>query len=619
MNTTSKGFRKYDPTSDGSVNVGQWIADDSTYNMDLANKLFEAQDKRINEMNTGYKASDAAIEAKLNNKITLNGELNSQQNFNFIGQNDTITQLNVNGSLYNFQGQKGDKGDPGTASVAINDDVINTQQTYSSANIEKRISSKVNDSNKFILSPIRYGEIRLPNDFDSKGIKLFRNTDGKIIHNINFDIIENQSFDKILYFDTEKGNETTGDGTQANPYKTLRKCLEFITTSDLTKFKIYGKGILLRNEVNATQPATITGKTIIIIANNDDKSKISVSNSDGNHRTTSDNIEPYPKTIWTLENGIYKTTKGAVVNCFDKKVRNIFGAVEPMKFVANATECKNTPHSWTIVSGVTYVNTFDNREPDKDVLVCRTMTSTGVIIQNSIIYFKDFEFFVGDGVGGFEPYAKFDSGIVIKGDVNSKVYFVNCNATTGNATTIVASGGGTRGFKIVDVGETYMINCVSPQASNDNFSYTSNQVADVDKKRLFVFEYGCIGFNSGINNSGDNNQISTQHNGGNILRVNCNYWSSGGQVIADTGGVYSICVDCKAENSRLKTGGWNDTSYWFDNDAVFDNRQGKAYLLNCCGESYGSSINAQPNINVYIDRFPNYSKITKTTNVIMLT
>lgn len=87
----------------------------------------------------------AQAQEKVNNKIGLNG-VHDDTIFNFIGQNGAITQLNVNGLLYNFQGQKGEKGDPGTASVAINDTVINEQQTWSS----EKIKQSINTSNEKI-------------------------------------------------------------------------------------------------------------------------------------------------------------------------------------------------------------------------------------------------------------------------------------------------------------------------------------------------------------------------------------------------------------------------------------------------------------------------------------
>ena len=82
MNLTSKGFRKYDPETDGNSYMGQYIIDDSTHNMDLANKLFVEQDVKIAKVETDYKAADVVIEEKLNNKIKFN---DSQSNFNFIG------------------------------------------------------------------------------------------------------------------------------------------------------------------------------------------------------------------------------------------------------------------------------------------------------------------------------------------------------------------------------------------------------------------------------------------------------------------------------------------------------------------------------------------------------
>lgn len=54
MKTTSKGFRKYDPNdeNDKASKVAKWIADDSTYNMDLLDsKLVEYDEKIKNASN----------------------------------------------------------------------------------------------------------------------------------------------------------------------------------------------------------------------------------------------------------------------------------------------------------------------------------------------------------------------------------------------------------------------------------------------------------------------------------------------------------------------------------------------------------------------------------------
>lgn len=85
MKTTSKGFRKYDPNdaNDKASNVAKWIADDSTYNMDLLDSQLVEYDEKI----------------KNASNVTLDGERKQNFNFTLSSKGNSVSGLKVSTTI----------------------------------------------------------------------------------------------------------------------------------------------------------------------------------------------------------------------------------------------------------------------------------------------------------------------------------------------------------------------------------------------------------------------------------------------------------------------------------------------------------------------------------------
>lgn len=95
----------------------------------------------------------------------------------------------------------------------------------------------------------------------------------------SYSIIFGDKFDKYIYIDSTNGNDTSGDGTKANPYKTLDKIAENgIISND------YSYGIILNSgNYDLTNTIfTLTNNKSINIIGNKEKTILNVGNIYGN-------------------------------------------------------------------------------------------------------------------------------------------------------------------------------------------------------------------------------------------------------------------------------------------------------------------------------------------------
>ena len=176
---------------------------------------------------------------------------------------------------------------------------------------------------------------------------------------------------------------------------------------------------------------------------------------------------------------------------------------------------------------------------------------------------------------------------------NPKVYFENIRFTNSVKLTVTKSGNkfyakdcyfsiGSGGNALSIEGYDYNIlqSCVAKHATMDGFNYhIKNGILPK------VIEIDCVGFDNGRNGA-DQNNGSTMHDGGQIIRIGGEYHNNGGPNVIDVNeGTVSVNIGVHSHGSRATAGTISNTS--FKNGNV---GKSKMYLFNCVSNDSDYSI-----------------------------
>jgi len=420
---------------------------------------------------------------------------------------------------------------------------------------------------------LNYGRVRFRSDFNSQGIELVRGVDGKIQHNVdtNFNA---DNYQLTIYFDTNWGDDITGAGTVGSPYKTLGKSFKKASESASKKIKVVGKGKLFREESYSYDwfPNFIN-KTIYLVGANEDGTNLVISNAQSSERVGGYATTNYPL-VWVSYNAIWKTSRSLTGNVVDLKNQDFYGIGKPLSNVSNLIDCESTLNSYYINGSDVYVNTFNSQKPDDNLLVCPYSTLFKLKLDNSRFIVENCDFYGGVNL-------QYDGTCHVDGDINSTFIAKNCRASGGNLTIIDSASSNyqttTNAFGIRDVGLVMFFECKTGYVRRDGFNYHYYNTSATDVLDCLVFEYKCVGHETGYNEGSTNNQFSTMHEGANILRVDCVGHDTGGACIVDMGGSRSVLVDCHMGASKIQTASSLSTGYrFFSADS-----SGYAVLISC--------------------------------------
>lgn len=297
------------------------------------------------------------------------------------------------------------------------------------------------------------------------------------------------------------GNDTTGDGTLGNPYKTWGKAV----TEGAVEI-IHHDGYYDRDVKNGA--ALDFAADVALTAINDGKVFIGRSNS-------------YTGGTWTAQaspnTDVYVTTRSSTLNVLDNTYRSSTtfyvdgtGVLVPYTIVASIAACQAAPGSVFISGSNVYVHTWDSRAPDADVKVCLNEPSLR-ITSNIKFYAKGINFY------GRDPL-RFTRTIA------NTAFLVAEDCTFSN-------NGFDNGLDINDIDNVRLVNCMAHDNYLDGFNYHIDSVHSTVTK---VLEVDCKGFNNGLTNAATTSSNgSTAHEGVPIIRVNGDYNGNRGPNIAD--------------------------------------------------------------------------------------
>lgn len=231
-------------------------------------------------------------------------------------------------------------------------------------------------------------------------------------------------------------------------------------------------------------------------------------------------------TTWAEAGGAYTAPIATCNGVFDAGWTDPHGDPTPLRGVASVAEVQATRGTYHYASGVVTVHLPDDRAPDGDVYVGRTVSGTGwhasAVGNDASAYLEGIEWWGGTTAGNFTA----------RGD-NWRLYAKNCGwhgAGSGN------------GLAAWGLSEVILDGCTANHNRLDGFNYTDN----AGRSGQFI-EINCEARNNGID--GGSNNGSTSHDNYRGLRVAGNYYGNQGANVADVGNTRTYNVGCAAGGS----------------------------------------------------------------------
>ncbi len=348
----------------------------------------------------------------------------------------------------------------------------------------------------------------------------------------------------IYYVDKTHGSDSNNGLSQSNAFKTLKKALASYSSvkSGSVEILVVGETTFYADELYGELISTVP--LIIKPLNNTDR----ITLNGGIQGIIWSKMEGY--------NNVYKCNTDIQINgVIDCNTKDDYGLYNGLKQVYSLNDCENTVNSFYIDSSdylTAYVN-LEANEPNEKVLPVQKgylfrfnhTTSTN----DCGVYLKNVDTIGISIYTAARANNSSNSGIV-------EFIADNCtfqHAFTGNLITLGS-------YDIV-----YMINCIGGYAFRDIFNYSGSYLSTTKKETSIICEINCKVKEGGFygNNSLGNNNLSTAHDGLNIVRLNTNGYNSEGPLVADVNGCRSIVIGCKMNNYKKELLGRN--CYVFNN------------------------------------------------------
>lgn len=425
-----------------------------------------------------------------------------------------------------------------------------------------------------VRTPIRYGEIRMPDGFYPIDFKLYRKMDGKVYHNIDLDKRwRNNGITHTFHVNTDNGSDSNEGATEETPLRTPAKAFQLVSSlpeGTKTKIVIDGK-MVLRSEfiITSNTAVSLVNKDLIITTKGG--KRIPVIGGDSSYRPYYFDNVPKDTLSWTHTSGnVYQTNRSATAFAVDTTYRDPFtGNILQMEKVDSVTACEANPGSYFVDGTTVYVHTFDSRPVDGDIALVLTLQAYNLYfsLNNSTLFIENLEFFA-------------NRGLLVNGNIGSTL--VINNSDFGENTF-------TNGLSVNNIGRVFNFNSSAHDTFTDGFNYHYADIPLEERRNCFVFEYDCFGYNTGNQPDGTGNNFTTAHEGISTLRVGNFGERSQGIACADVNGCDSVLVDCNMMDSKLPASNNRSASYQFTTDIATD-KTARAVLINCGGVSPNWSI-----------------------------
>lgn len=342
-------------------------------------------------------------------------------------------------------------------------------------------------------------------------VTVFRK-DGKYSTNFNPKDWEPHSFDSTFYVSQSSGNNSNAGSSAEDAFQDIDNALDAVIAASGTNFEL----IILDgyfDRLTGWRGRQIGSKNIVVRCLGDVTSS-----------------GEYSGLTWTDQTGgVFSTTRTATGVMYDK-VNLTNGEWTQLQPVDSITECQNTSNS-TFTDGTTlYIHRSDDLEPTESNTMVGTTTLNVRPAEDGLTM-----------IYGMKIYGSSDAISCNMGNnTNSTVILVNCES--GYSETNAADFNGAR--RVINY------QCKSVGAGNDGFNYQ----AGASNVEQLVAEIDCTSIVAGEYATDTNNNASSIHDDGRIVRVNCNYAQSRGPVVNDVNNAISWCLGCKSGGTIGVTG-----------------------------------------------------------------
>lgn len=350
---------------------------------------------------------------------------------------------------------------------------------------------------------------------------------------VNYDVgVNKNAVTKRYYVDVNNGSNTN-DGTESAPFQSINRALRY---SDADEIVVQEGAYGWRHGFSGfsqTKPFNLIGKGKVLI---------------GAHR---DGVTWNKNSTYS---NVYQTNQTNVVEVID------YNNVNDIKFLTkrnSVQEVSDNAGSYYIDSSNNiYVRTHDDRVPDDQILP--NMFSDAVKLTNTPkVYFENI---------------RFTNSVKLSATKAGNSFFAkNCYFSIG-------SGGNALSIEGYDY--NIIQSCVAKHATMDGFNYhIKNGILPK------VIEIDCIGFDNGRNGA-DQNNGSTMHDGGQIIRIGGEYHNNGGPNVIDVNeGTVSVNIGVHSHGSRATKGTISNASFKNGNLGL-----SKMYLINCVSNGSDYSV-----------------------------
>lgn len=403
------------------------------------------------------------------------------------------------------------------------------------ARIDKVQTGVIDASQKSALYDKLYGtltDLKVPSDLNiAVPFTVQSALNGNI--KVNYDVSVNKNpVTKTYYVDVKKG-DNSNPGTQSLPFKSINRALRYGDADEI----IVNEGVYGWTDgfsgFSQSKPFNLIGIGKVLI---------------GAHR---DGL------IWSQDStysNVYQANATNVIELIDYHNMNDIKFLDKVNSVEEVSQKAGT--YFIDSSNNIYIRTHDFRVPDDQILP--NMFNDAVkITDNAKVYFENI---------------RFTNSVKLIATTAGKNFFAkDCYFSIGSGGNALSIEG--YDFNIIQ-------RCVAKHATMDGFNYhIKNGVLPK------VIEIDCKGYDNGRNGA-DQNNGSTMHDGGHIMRINGEYYNNGGPNVIDVNeGTVSVNIGVHSHHSRASKGTISNASFKNGNLGA-----SKMHLINCVSNGSDYSI-----------------------------
>lgn len=429
------------------------------------------------------------------------------------------------------------------------------------------IKSELAQTIKKLPKPIKYGEIKLPDDFPRElPFKIYWTKQG---FRHDFDIRDYYYEDKIYV--SQSGSSFNTGLTPDSPVREWRNVVDIANEIDSNDIQVVflDKFISISFLTFGGDVMTVN-KNISITSANDGGTFIS---------SLAINLN------WSDDNGLFKTTRSSASHVVNYDKRDVWGNPSELQEVESVNDCRDTLNSWYTDGSDVWINVDYDLEDFVDNI--GVLYSVGI---NPSFVIEGDNTFVIDNVGFLTPANSNYRNNALRVDGTDESLLI----LNGNCFKYANSNGlTTRG-----VGTVYNFNTQAEKNLVDGLNYHGN-------KSTFIFEFECYGADNGTPAEASAN-ATTAHGGMTILRIGTIGERCYGHVLADVGGCYSYNIGCGMYDA-LNAGSFN---YMFSDTGA--EVPGTSYLIDCDADGEDNvSIGGLPENPIYVRNFRGESKSSR--------